>query len=122
MAGSCSLASDRIAQANRLRDRLTVALGITKAHFPGAYTLLVNPWWNNQLAYGTSWYAPVPANLDVLGMDPYFGHSTTNMRFCDAGTKASWDSYVGTILNHALASYAQPVLLIGQAFRHEGQT
>lgn len=112
------LKDDRIAQANKLREFLDEALAIVKSEFPNAYTMLVDNIWNPISAHGWQYYAPAPFNVEVLGMDPYFGHGTTRMRDCDATTKAAWDGTTGFAVNWAIAYHTKPILLVGPTFRH----
>jgi hypothetical protein len=118
------LRGNRKVQAETLRDYLTSALAIVKQEFGASLTMLVDPWWNDLYVAGYEHlYHPAPANVDILGMDPYFGHGTTAMRSCDSATKAAWDGHVVWLIDLAISRYpSKPIALIGQAFKHENET
>lgn len=119
MAGLASLAPKvrKRFRADALTALLNQRYAEAKGVFPGVYTMQVEGSWSAVVdLLDNAFYAPPPATLEVLGLDPYF---PGNVSDCGPSTKAQWDGYTGAIVNHALQSFpAKPIALVGQAFRH----
>lgn len=109
-----------VAHGDAIRSLLTARLAEVRAAFPAAaypnvYTIQVEHLWNDDPGVGP--YVPPPANLDVLGMDPYMEDQYLSV--CDASTKAHFDATAGIRVYWARQRWGQkPILLVAQAFRH----
>ena len=115
-------AGDRIGQAEALRGLLEarhneINVAFPAATYPNVYTVLVENAWNNDpTVFSPLVYFPPPRNLDVLGIDAYFGG---DVLACDAGTKAQWDATITARVQWPIAQLPQPILLVAPAFRHK---
>lgn len=111
----------RLAQADALRGLLEARFAEVKATFPPAqfpnvHTVIVDGLWNNNPTYGNNLYFPAPRNMDVIGMDPYFGGDNS---VCNIDTRKAFDQSTRFYVEYAIATLNRPILLVAPVFRHK---
>lgn len=110
-----------------IQNRLGICLGVLKQNFPTAYTVHVEPLWNNDNNYPSYYYAPIPDNLDVIGCDPYLSSYNLSPDVSQDMLNKFWQEvgivleggWVANSLNPLVGAcnYGKPVMLVGQTFK-----
>lgn len=103
-------AADEVAGVDRLAAHLGESHDAMRAAWPGLAVAWIAALVNNSRAYGPRYYAPVPAGVDVIVLDPY---ATT-------GTGQTFESWPGVVIAHAVATTAHPIAIVPQWFAAPG--
>src|SRR3989344_5399242 len=90
-----------------MKRELERVIGEVKQYFPGIPVKIVENNWN-------PYSAPPPDNLDILGLDLYFIHTSD---LCDDTQRNRFDSEVTSIVNGNIRNYpGRSIYLVGPAF------
>ena len=112
--------SQTIEQKDAIKARVDHALTLVKEYWPGAYTVQIEPWFNDWLELGPAYYHP-PFACDVLAIDMYLWPEgsemfhTLGMPLTPDAPYAKFYLEVGRLVEWALARFPQPVMLFPQA-------
>lgn len=99
-----------VVSIDRVRDYLGRSHAAIRRAWPGAPIGWITGFVNDSLAYGPDLYAPMPAGVDVLVLDPY------------AGRFQSFESWPELVIQHAVATTRQPIVIVPQWFTAPGTT
>lgn len=72
----------------------------------GLPVVYVDAFVNSNRAYGLGFYKPLPPNTDVLAIETYVPKGGT------------WATHVKPFVDYTLATTSQPIVLVGQTFKH----
>lgn len=101
---------DEVAGIRRVHDYLGRSHASIRRGWPGVPIGWITGFVNDSLAYGPDLYAPMPAGVDVLVLDPY------------AGRFQSFESWPELVIQHAVATTRQPIVIVPQWFTAPGTT
>lgn len=131
-AWPCFAGMDEWAKRDRIAQGLAELHDACKQRWPGAHTIDVEPVWSNRREFGPGYYCPVPARLDVLGLDAYLtrygqadigtppltalaDQAMLDKFFAEVGWRLEGGTWGGVFFEGA-ASYGRPMVLVAPAF------